>query len=139
MQARDAVFNARTKELKKSGISIRESATLHAISSIGPDATPTVIARWIYRKPHTVAAILQRMQKRGLVKLHKDRHVKNLVRISLTEEGKKSYQSTLKRKSMVNAFSLIDDEEVDSLKSNLEKIRDKALKQTGDVIQRKFP
>jgi DNA-binding MarR family transcriptional regulator len=138
-QTRDAIYNARNKELAKHDISVREAATLHGIVSLGPMATPAKLARWTYRKPHTIAAILNRMQRKGLIKLTKDLEIKNLVRISLTEEGKRIYKDILKRTSIHRAFKTLDDEICRQLEVGLTRIRDAALKQTGDSIQRPFP
>lgn len=138
-QTRDAIYNARDKELSQYGISPRESATLHAINSIGEQATPAKLARWVYRKPHTIAGILNRMQDKGLIKLSKDKEVRNLVRIALTEEGKQAYAASRKRESIHRIFKAIADDKCGELESCLLSLRDKALKQTGDSIQRPFP
>jgi DNA-binding MarR family transcriptional regulator len=73
-QAMDAYYNARNKELSPYGISSREAATLHAICSIGKTVTPAKLARWVYRKPQTITAILNRMQKRSY---HIDQRYRN--------------------------------------------------------------
>jgi DNA-binding MarR family transcriptional regulator len=136
LQTRDAVYNARYKELAKCDVSPRESATLRAIVSIGAEATPAKLARWEYRKPHTMAAILNRMQKRGFIKLSKDKIMKNLVRITITEEGEKAYKAARKRDSLIRSFRGIPEENFGQLESSLTMIRDQALKLTGDSIER---
>jgi len=137
-QARDAVYNARDKELSEYGVSSREAAILRAVTSLGKTATPAQLARWVYRKPHTISGILKRMQKKDLINLTHDPHIRNIIRISLTEKGKSAYKASLKRKSLHHIFKSIE-EKYDQLESCLIDIRDKALKETGDSIHRPFP
>ena len=138
-QSMDAYYNARNKELAPYGISSREAATLHAIVSIGKDVTPAKLARWVYRKPHTISGILNRMRKKGLVTLTKDFEIKNLVRIALTPKGQEVYKESNKRKTVHRTFKDVIGEDYDQLAASLTKIRDSALKQAGDTIHRPFP
>ena len=138
-QTKDAVYNARDKELSKYSISPREAATLRAITLIGPKATQAMLARWVYRKPQTVLGILRRMQKKGLLKLTKDPDIINIVRITLTPKGKATYASARKRESLHTIFDTIDEKTFNQAKSFLTEIRDKALAVTGDTIRRPFP
>ena len=66
-QVQDAIFKARGKELSQYGVTARETATMHAIHSMGGKATPAEISRWTFREHHTVTALLGRMEKKGLV------------------------------------------------------------------------
>lgn len=136
LQTRDAVHNARSKELRPYGVSPREAGTIRAILSIGKKATPAKIARWTYRKPHTIAGILMRMQKKGLIKRSKDLEAKNLIRISVSEKGKKAYNHALKRETLHSIFGVLTEEERERLFESLSKIRDAALEETGDTISR---
>ena len=136
LQTRDAIYNARHDELRQYGMSPREAGTLRAIYSIGEKTTPAKISRWLYRRPHTIAGMLMRMQKKGLIKRSKDLEAKNLIRISLSEEGKKAHNKALKRESINRIFNTLTDEERDNLFLYLTKIRDAALKETGDTIHR---
>jgi DNA-binding MarR family transcriptional regulator len=72
------------------------------------------------------------MQKKGFVKLSKDVKIRNLVRITLTDEGKRVYQTTLKIASIHRIFKDITDNDCNKLESCLTKIRDAALRQIGD-------
>ena len=138
-QARDAMYNARDKELSKYDISPREAATLHAIILIGKSANPTKLARWSYRKPHTIAGILTRMQKNNLITLNKDVDIKNIVRIKVTEKGKRIYKLTQKRDIFSRIFGVLDEKQSHQLETYLGMIRDKALSEIGDSINRPIP
>jgi len=59
------VLRARQKELDQFDISVIEVGVLVVIQAIGEKATPSEISRRIFREPHTVSALLNRMEKGG--------------------------------------------------------------------------
>lgn len=121
----------RAKELLRHGITPEQSAVLFVIHAIGFRATPAEISRCISREPHSVSGLLSRMEKEGLVERTKDLDRKNLIRISMTEKGKKAYQKTIKRDSIHNVMSCLSPEEHRQLRTNLEKLWSKALEELG--------
>ena len=129
--ARSAVVAAREKELNQYGISMMKAAVLFIVDSIGNEATPAEISRWILRKSHSVSGLLDRMEKDGLIKKTKDLHRKNLVRVTITEKGYKALNKAKDRKSIHRSMGVISDEERQKLYNQLEKIRDKALRIAG--------
>ncbi len=139
LQTRDAVYNAREKELSQYGISQREAAVIRAINSLGKSATPANLARWVYRRPHTISGILKRMQKKDLINMEHDPAIRNIIRLSLTQKGKEAYKTTLNRKSLHRIFKSVIEDNCDQLESCLTDIRDRALKETGDKIHRPLP
>lgn len=128
-QASDATLRARQKELDRYGMSAAEAAVLFVIQAIGERATPTEITRWLLREPHTVSELLSRMEKEGLVTKTKDLERKNLVRVAITEKGQQAYHRSMKRKSIHKVMSSLSEEEHRQLRSYLERLRDRALKQ----------
>jgi hypothetical protein len=71
--------------------------------------------------------------------LTKDTEIKNLVRITLTDEGNRVYKAARKRIAIHRTFKNVIGEDYDHLELCLTRIRDAALKQTGDSIHRPFP
>jgi MarR family multiple antibiotic resistance transcriptional regulator len=128
-QARDAVFRAREKELRKCGISTVQSAVLFIIQAIGHGATPAEISRWMFRRPHGVSALLDRMEKEGLVKKVKDLDRKNMVRVEITEKGYQAYDDSTRRESVHRIMSSLSEEQRRQLKSWLLKVRDTACEE----------
>jgi len=118
---------ARGRELVQYDISPRQAAALAAIQAIGSKATPAKVSRWLCREPHTVSSLLSRMEGEGLVRKTKDLDRKNLVRITLTEKGKKAYAQSLGRESIHEIMSALSKEDRQQLSSCLEKLRDKTL------------
>jgi len=130
-QAHAAVFAAREKELAQYKLSPMKTAALHIINTIGDETTPAQISRWILRKPHTISGLLDRMEKDGLITKTKNLPKKNLVRVTMTEKGKKALRQAYKRESLARAISAIPVAERLKLYSQLEKIRNKSLKLSG--------
>lgn len=138
-QARDAVFKAREKELNQYGITPMEAAVLFTIQVIGDTATPAEIARWIFREHHTATALLNRMEKKGLVRKVKNPDRKSLWIVSLTEKGQNAYRQSVKRESIHTVMSFLSENERQQLESYLRKVRDEALKYAVSAPTFPFP
>ncbi|MBM3133257.1 MAG: winged helix-turn-helix transcriptional regulator [Chloroflexi bacterium] len=78
--------------LSVSSMQVGVMYALHMMKDSGVTPTPSSISRWLSRKPHTVSALLERMEKQDLVSLHRDSSGKGPVRVELTEKGKRIYQ-----------------------------------------------
>ena len=126
-----AITRAREKELKRYGIAIRQVAALLVISNLGDRTTPTELARWLFRKPHTISSMLTRMEKEGLIEKSKDLERKNVVRVTLTEKGKVTYQQSTRRESIHRVMSCLDEKELGQLRSLLERLRERAFEELG--------
>jgi DNA-binding MarR family transcriptional regulator len=129
--ARYAVFRAREKELQRYGVSPEQVGVLFVVQALGNKATPAAISRHIIRQPHTVSALVDRMSRRGLVKKVKDLDRKNLVRVVMTEKGKKTYDVSTKRGPIHRILGTLGPEEKTQFRSSLEKILAKARKEIG--------
>ena len=110
-QARDTTFRVRERELNRSGISTIEARVLAVIEAMNVPSTPSELARWMIREPHTISKVLIRMEKEGLIKKTKDLERKNLVRISMTKKGQQAYKQSIKAKSLHRIFSTLSEEQ----------------------------
>lgn len=128
---------ARDRELNQYGITTIQAAVLHTIQLIGNRATPAEIARRILRERHSVSGLLIRMEKDGLVRKVKDLDRKNLIRVAITEKGQQVYDRSTKRKSIHKIMSSLSEEERQQLRSCLEKLGNKALREL--LVNRKPP
>jgi DNA-binding MarR family transcriptional regulator len=128
-QARDAIAAVREKEVQKFGISMVEARVLLIVKAIEKPATPSEIARWLFRKSHTVSQLMVRMEEKGLIRRTKDLERKNMIRISLTAKGEEALQQSMELKSIHNIFSCLSREERDALRGYLEKLRNTALEE----------
>ena len=123
------VLKARQRELAQYGFSPVTSAVLFTVQAIGHDATPVEISRYLLREPHSVSALLSRMEREGLVGRVKDLARKNQVRIFLTEKGIEAYNKSYNRKSIHKIMSVLSEEEHQQMTSYLTRIQEKALKE----------
>jgi len=137
--ARDTIWKARRKELANYGISLRQAALLFMVHHMGDRATPPEITRWQLRAPHSVAEAFNRMEKAGLVTKTKDLERKNLVRVTLTERGRKVSERAARIESIHRIMSCLSGEERQQLSSSLEKLRDKTCEELGIEYMRFFP
>jgi DNA-binding MarR family transcriptional regulator len=109
-QAQYTIHRARHNELQKIGITPEESGILfaiHYINAIGSKTTPGEISQRIFREPHSVSALINRMEKRGLVRKARDLDKKTMVRVITTEKGQQAYeQSTKRENSLFNVLTI---------------------------------
>ena len=138
-QTSTALFRARRRALKPYGILPRQAAVLQAIQSIGKEATPAKISRWVFREPHTVSFMLNVMQREGLITKTKDLERKNLVRVSLTPKGREIYHYVRKREEIHKTIGCLSQEQRKQLRSLLNVVIDEAIKQAGISQKRDFP
>ena len=69
----------------------------------------------------------------------KDFDRKNLVRVILTEKGQQAYYQSSEIKSIRQIVSSLSEEERQQLRSYMETLRDKALKELGVGRKPSFP
>lgn len=138
-QVHSGITLARDRELEKHGISTIKAAALFIIDSIGDEATPAEISRWILRRPHSVSGLLERMEKDGLIRKTKDLAKKNLVRVTMTPKGRRAYEISLKRKTINQVLGALTAEERKQMYAMLERMRNKALKVAGITTKPPFP
>ena len=130
--ARQAIFRVREKELFKYGVTYEHVEALFCMNVLDDGAvTSAKLARCLIREPHTVAALIERMRKRGLVKKVKDLPSKNMIRVEITEEGKRVYEVAGKRESLHSIMSCLTKPEQRWLRRILEKLQDKAFDELG--------
>lgn len=128
-QTRHAIMKARQRELAIYGISNQEGYVLFAINYIGDQATPAELSRWLLREPHSVSELLDRMEKKGLIRKVKDMEQKNRIRVVMSEKGREIFNKSTTRKSINKVISILTPEEQEQLSSLLHKMRKKALKE----------
>jgi len=138
-QACDATRRARENEVREFGISMMQAGVLFIVKAIGERATPAEISRWLFREPHTVSGLLDRMEKQGLVRKVKNLGRKNLIRVVITEKGEEVYQRSREMKVIRTTLSCLSPEERNNLRSYLEALRDKALEEPQLGYQLPFP
>lgn len=138
-QTREAMLRARQQELRQYNISARHASVLFIIQAIGETATPAEIARWLFRKRHSVSELLRRLETQGLVRRVKGLQRKNQVNVLLTEKGREVYQQSTKRHSVHRILHVLSKEQRRQLRSCLHLLRRQALKELRIEDQIYFP
>lgn len=128
---RYAIYRARERELQRYGISPEQVGVLFIIQALKNKATPSEISRFIMRQPHTVSALIDRMEEKGLVKKYHDLDKKNLVRVSITDKGLQAYELSRKRGPIHRIMAVLTDDERNQLRELLRKLQAEARKELG--------
>ena len=105
MQTRRIMFKVRKNELFLLDVVADHSAIFSMIHTLGKNATPAEISRILFREPHTVSAVISRLERTGFVRKTKDLEKKNMVRVELTEKGLNAYQKGSKRETIHNIIN----------------------------------
>lgn len=87
-QTRSAIFRARQKYIGQY-LHPNQTIALCIIWSNNGMATPALISRILFLERHSVSELITRMEANGLVTKTRDETKKNVVRISITEKGRK--------------------------------------------------
>ena len=128
--AREFIHDLREKELNKYGISVRQAGILYAITHDLKDyAKPSDIARVNNRKPNSISPLIDRMERKRLIKKDKDLQKKNVIRISLTEEGREAHLMAGNRRSIHRIFSCLTEDEMRQMQFFLNKLIARALEE----------
>lgn len=128
-QAQHAAERAAETEMRQLGIPKMHAEVLSLVKSTEGPVTPADIARLLFREPHTISGLLNRMEKQGLVKRVKDLKRKNLVRVAITDKGEKAYRKMGDAEVIHDILSSLTAKEQDDLKRYLEKIRRRGLEE----------
>jgi len=138
-QARDAVHKVRDKELKEYGLSSMQASILFICQAIGSDATAAEISRWTFRRPHAVSTLLDRMEKKKLIKRTPDARRRNVMRVERTPKGYEALREAASEGCINRVASALNEEEQKLLKSYLLRIRDVACENLKAAVRPSYP
>lgn len=121
------IRRCREIELSKKDTSWIQSSVLYQIKKAKIPPTPADISRLLFRKPHTISGLLNRMEKQGLILKTKDEKKRNLIRILLTQKGDKLLKISNHSKVIEEAMMSLSAIKQKHLKSSLQDLYEKAL------------
>jgi len=116
---------AREIELARAGLTIPQAGVLYFLKTAKEPLTPMKLSRLMSRQPHTVGALVTRMEAQGLVKTTKDLQRKNWVRVSLTNKGEEAFTRQMSERAARNVASCLSKKEIDALNAICKKLRSK--------------
>jgi len=114
---------ARELELARVALTIPQAGVLYFLKTSKEPLTPMKLSRLMNRQPHTVSALVTRMEAQGLVKTTKDLRRKNWVRVSLTKKGEEAHKRQMTQKAARDATSCLSKKEIDALNAICKKLR----------------
>ena len=133
-QVNDGMARARENEVGQFGVSLIQAAAMFVIKAIDGPATPTEIARWLFREQNTVSQLLIRMEKQGLVRRVKSQkrnpENKSTLRVVLTDKGEDIFREQLEGRAVIHRIlSRLTPRERRNLKAYLQKLREQTVEE----------
>ncbi|MEW6142217.1 MAG: MarR family transcriptional regulator [Chloroflexota bacterium] len=126
-QTHDLMVKLRNQELRRYGLNLEYAATLSLVPILRKKATPGEIARWRYRRPHTISKLLKYMEADGLIERTSDSQRRNVIHVTFTDKGRKAHQRAKGTiKSIKRMFSALSEDELECFLRYLEVLRAKA-------------
>jgi MarR family multiple antibiotic resistance transcriptional regulator len=114
-------------ELGQIGLTVPQTLVLTIVQSSPEPITPMKLSKLMHREPHTISALLTRMEAQGLVKKERNLERGNWVRVSLTKKGKEAYQRQVAARKVRNITECLSKQELDALNKMNRKLRAKGV------------
>jgi DNA-binding MarR family transcriptional regulator len=120
-----ALRRARELELARVGITIPQAGVLWFLAMSKEPLTPMKLSRLMSRQPHTLSALVTRMEAQGLVSTKKDMKRKNWVRVSMTKKGEEAFKSQWSQRAAMNVTSCLSQKDNQALDAMCKKLHRK--------------
>jgi DNA-binding MarR family transcriptional regulator len=128
MQTMTAVLErARNLELAKIGLNMPQAQVLYCLKISKEPMTPMKLARMMHKQPHTVSALVHRMETQGLLTTRRDMKRKNWVRVSLTKKGEEAVKRWSTTTTVPDIMGSLSKNETDALNKTTQKLHKRGL------------
>jgi DNA-binding MarR family transcriptional regulator len=118
---------ARNLELAKSGLNIPQASVLYCLKTSKEPLTPMKLARMMHKQPHTVSALVHRMETQGLLTTKRDMKRKNWLRVTLSKKGEEALRRWATATTVPDALSCLSKKESDALYMITKKLHNRGL------------
>jgi MarR family transcriptional regulator, organic hydroperoxide resistance regulator len=118
---------ARNLELAKVGLNMPQTEVLYCLKISKEPMTPMKLSRMMHKQPHTVSALVHRMERQGLLATKRDLKRKNWVRVSLTKKGEEALKRWASANMVPDIFSGLSEKETDALSAIMKKLHNRGL------------
>jgi len=118
---------ARNLELAKIGLNIPQAEVLYCLKVAKEPLTPMKLARMMHKQPHTVSALVHRMETQGFLTTKRDLKRKNWLRVSLTKKGEEALKRWSTATIVPDAISCLSKKESDALYTITQKLHNRSL------------
>ena len=128
-QTSSAIYKLTERKLAKIGLTPTKVYVLWLCREHDGPLTPAEISRSLFRESQTIAGLLARMEKEGLVQRIPKRKGHPFTEVLITEKGKEAWYKGVKvTMAMVeDTMSTLSAEETEQFQELLRKLRQKAL------------
>jgi MarR family multiple antibiotic resistance transcriptional regulator len=122
-------------ELGQAGLTVPQALVLTMVANSAEPMTPMKLSKLLHREPHTISALLSRMELQGLVKKERNLQRGNWVRVTLTKKGKQAYERQAADASRVrNITECLSKQELESLNTMNRKLRARGVELVRDML-----
>jgi DNA-binding MarR family transcriptional regulator len=125
-------------ELGQIGLTVPQALVLVMVAGSSEPITPMKLSKLLHREPHTISALLSRMEVQGLVKKERNLQRGNWVRVTLTKKGKDAYERQVKARRVRNVTECLSKQELDTLNIMNRKLRAKGIEMLRDMLPSPF-
>jgi DNA-binding MarR family transcriptional regulator len=123
-----ALNRARELELAKIGLNMAQAEVLYLLKTAKEPMTPMKLSRMMHKQPHTVSAMVHRMESHGLVATKRDMKRKSWLRVSLAKKGEEAFKRWSATTMVPDvAFSCLSKKERDTLSAITKKLHAKSV------------
>jgi DNA-binding MarR family transcriptional regulator len=129
-QTRAAIAKARQKRVGKY-FHPNWGGALTLIWDQNGQATPGMLTRALFLEHHSVSELINRLEEKGLVKRKKDSEKKNVVRLTITEKGRKDCFQAMQTDFITGIMSSLSEEQRQQFGACLTVLLNKALDELG--------
>ena len=127
---RETIQKAVKLELAQYQMSLPQVKVMHMLAQSEEGLTPAQLSEFAIRELNSITTLINRMQKKGLVKKVK-RDGDNKTYVILTDKGVDIYTNTVTERSIMLIFDTLSDEEKYQLTGLLSKLQTKARNLLG--------
>jgi DNA-binding MarR family transcriptional regulator len=128
LQTMTAVLDrARNLELATIGLNMPQALVLYYLKVSKDPMTPMKLARMMHKQPHTVSALVHRMETQGLLTTRRDMKRKNWVRVSLTKKGEEAIKGWVTATVVPDIMGSLSKKEADALYKATQKLHERGL------------
>ncbi|HWR70087.1 MAG TPA: MarR family transcriptional regulator [Dehalococcoidia bacterium] len=121
-------------ELGQIGLTVPQALVLTMVTGTTEPITPMKLSKLLHREPHTISALLSRMEVQGLVKKERNLERGNWVRVTLTKKGKEAYERLVLARRVRNVTECLSKQELDALNKMNRKLRAKGVEMLRDML-----
>jgi len=121
-------------ELARVGLTVPQTLVLTIVQSSPEPITPMKLSKLMHREPHTISALLTRMEAQGLVKKERNLERGNWVRVSLTKNGKEAYQRQAVARKVRNITTCLSKQELGALNKMNKKLRARGVELLREML-----